>query len=292
VLAEAGRARELAAAAALARGLRWAALGLTAVWVAVEAHRVFSLLRHPSLGAPPPAGYALHESAAAGAGWMLLGFLLLAAAGRRPAWFATAGDAGSRILVCLGLVTVALGPALFLNPAWQADDVGALPIANHLLWIYGLPALLAALAAGRLGRRRAAGDGALPQLDRVLAVAWAIGALGFLFVFVTLEVRQAFRGPYLVGPGSAAERWAVSAAWLLLGTGLLLAGIARRGRLLRAASLAVMGLTVVKVFLVDVARLGDLYRVLSFLGLGLSLLLLAWLYQRYVFARPVETSSQ
>ena len=36
-------------------------------------------------------------------------------------------------------------------------------------------------------------------------------------------------------------------------------------------------------FLFDTAHLADLYRVFSFLGLGLSLLLLAYLYQRFVF---------
>jgi uncharacterized membrane protein len=40
---------------------------------------------------------------------------------------------------------------------------------------------------------------------------------------------------------------------------------------------------VAKVFLYDTANLSDLYRVFSFLGLGASLLLLAWVYQRFVF---------
>ena len=83
----------------------------------------------------------------------------------------------------------------------------------------------------------------------------------------------------------APERYAYSAAWVLYGIGLLLAGIARRGPILRFGSLAVMLLAVAKVFLYDTARLSDLYRVLSFLGLGASLLLLGFLYQRYVF-RP------
>jgi uncharacterized membrane protein len=40
---------------------------------------------------------------------------------------------------------------------------------------------------------------------------------------------------------------------------------------------------VFKVFLSDTANLRDLYRVFSLLGLGASLLLLAYLYQRFVF---------
>jgi uncharacterized membrane protein len=80
-----------------------------------------------------------------------------------------------------------------------------------------------------------------------------------------------------------AERYAYSAAWILFGTALLVAGIATKGKALRYASLAVMLLSVGKVFLYDTSNLSDLYRVFSFLGLGVSLLALAWVYQRFVF---------
>jgi len=73
-----------------------------------------------------------------------------------------------------------------------------------------------------------------------------------------------------------------TAAWVLYGIALLVAGILRRGAILRYGSLTVMLLAVLKVFLYDTANLSDLYRVLSFLGLGASLLLLAFLYQRFV----------
>ena len=43
-------------------------------------------------------------------------------------------------------------------------------------------------------------------------------------------------------------------------------------------------LAVGKVFLSDTAHLQDLYRVFSFLGLGVSLMILAYLYHRFVFA--------
>jgi len=61
------------------------------------------------------------------------------------------------------------------------------------------------------------------------------------------------------------------------------AGVVRRNKGLRFAALAVMLLAVLKVFLLDASGLTGLYRVASFLGLGASLLLLAWLYQRFVF---------
>ena len=79
---------------------------------------------------------------------------------------------------------------------------------------------------------------------------------------------------------------------MLYGLVLLMLGIRSGGRLLRYASLAVMMLAVAKVFLYDTRNLGDLYRVLSYLGLGVSLFALAWLYQRFVFnPEPVNATS-
>ncbi len=48
--------------------------------------------------------------------------------------------------------------------------------------------------------------------------------------------------------------------------------------------------TALKVFLIDMSALADLYRVASFLGLGLSLVGIGYLYQRFVFPRPGESA--
>ena len=54
------------------------------------------------------------------------------------------------------------------------------------------------------------------------------------------------------------------------------------------AGLAFLVLTVVKVFLYDLSSLRGLYRVLSFLGLGVSLILVSLLYQRFVVTKEGE----
>ena len=261
-------------AAALAALLRWACLALLLALVTWEVLHAFAPAESPLA-----ARHGLLDVGALAVAWIAVGLAVLVAARRWPAALATAGTVGSRLVLLLGLAAVLLGPMLAFNPVWSGDAVGARPLLNHLLWIYGLPALLLAFAA-RLAPRRPGGT-----TDRAFAAALTTGALLLLFVLVTLEVLQGFRGAVLDGPSPRpyAEGWALSISWLLLGTALLVAGIVARHRLLRAAALAVTGIAVVKVFLFDVARLGDLYRVLSFLGLGLSLLLLAWLYQRFVF---------
>jgi uncharacterized membrane protein len=46
-----------------------------------------------------------------------------------------------------------------------------------------------------------------------------------------------------------------------------------------------------KVFISDMAGLQGLYRVASFLGLGLSLVAIGWIYQRFVYPRPPGPAS-
>jgi uncharacterized membrane protein len=73
---------------------------------------------------------------------------------------------------------------------------------------------------------------------------------------------------------------ALSAFWAALGFGSLVAGLVRDTRPLRLAGLALLGLAVAKVFLVDLAALESIWRVASFLALGLLLLAGAFAYQR------------
>jgi uncharacterized membrane protein len=67
----------------------------------------------------------------------------------------------------------------------------------------------------------------------------------------------------------------------LYGTALVIVGIQRRYAPLRYLAIALLLLTVAKVFLVDLSELGGIYRIIGFMGLGLCLLLGAWLYQRF-----------
>lgn len=184
---------------------------------------------------------------------------------------------GGLLLCGLGAAMVLLGQVLIGNPLWTGAAVGNRPVLNLLGVAYTLPALLAAVlawSANRHGQRHLA------------AIAFAAVPV-LLFVAVSLEVRRTFQGGEIAVwlPTSDAEWYAYSAAWLifafvLLGLGLKLSVVA-----LRYASLALVLLTVAKVFLFDMAALGGLYRALSFIGLGLCLLGIVWLYARFVFPR-------
>jgi uncharacterized membrane protein len=83
-------------------------------------------------------------------------------------------------------------------------------------------------------------------------------------------------------PGNVAQtpQLALSAFWATLGFASLVAGLARNLKPLRLAGLALLGLAIGKVFVVDLAALESIWRVASFLALGLLLLAAAFAYQR------------
>jgi len=215
--------------------------------------------------------FELTEMGALSVVWLLAAVGLLKAARRWPLRVLSLGGAGLAALATIQAVT---SQGLALNPLWSHLPVGEVPLWNSLLWVYGAPALLMVLVARRwksAGRNR-------------FSLALRFVSLVFVLLLVTSQVRQYFHGSFLDGGEVlSAEHYAYSISWILLGLTLLVVGVLRQGQMLRFASLAVMTLAVGKVFLIDIGHLGGLYRVLSFFGLGVSLLFLAYLYQRFVF---------
>jgi uncharacterized membrane protein len=72
----------------------------------------------------------------------------------------------------------------------------------------------------------------------------------------------------------------LSALWALAGVATLVAGLVRDDRQLRLGALALLTVTVAKVFAFDLAALTSLYRVGSCIALGLLLLAGALAWQR------------
>lgn len=178
-----------------------------------------------------------------------------------------------------GMAGLVLGLMLLVANPWSADEeIGPVPLLNALLPAYGLPALLVALAVMRAPEARQP-----PGMAHLLA-GYTLAAA---FAWVTLEVRRAF---HPVGFGRApvgeAEMYAYSGAWLLFGAVLVAIGIRSGRKEIRLAALAVIALTTLKVFLWDMGTLVGLWRVLSFLGLGLALIALGAIYRRFVVTRP------
>jgi len=105
------------------------------------------------------------------------------------------------------------------------------------------------------------------------------------FAWFSLETRHFYHPGDMVledGPIRGAELWSYSGVWLLYGIALLSAGITLGARHARLAGLAMFALVTLKVFLWDMGGLDGLWRVVSFLGLGLSLIGLGAIYRRFV----------
>ena len=77
-----------------------------------------------------------------------------------------------------------------------------------------------------------------------------------------------------------AQHLSLSILWTIYASVLILVGVQRRSALLRWQALILFGLVVVKVFLYDLSFLERAYRILSFLILGVVLLVVSFLYQR------------
>jgi uncharacterized membrane protein len=183
--------------------------------------------------------------------------------------------AGFVTLACLATLSAVVA----FNPLLFPIDVGATIVFNRLLIAYAAPAVLLLLVADQIRRR--------PGTDAPLAgMLLGLFALVVGFVWISLTIRQIAHGAILSdAPVTDAEQYGYSAAWTLYGLVLLGLGTWKRSQVLRYASAVVILGTVTKVFLIDASDLTGLYRVASFLGLGLSLIGIGYLYQRLLFRR-------
>jgi uncharacterized membrane protein len=182
-------------------------------------------------------------------------------------------DMGAVAVAALVFLAVVWRLLLVENPWWNRTPIDGM-FFNLILLGYGIPAVLAGALALVTRQTR-------PEGYRTLA---AVGAVVLALAYLSLEVTRFYRGPRLsIGWISDAEQYTYSAVWLAFGVVLLFAGIFLRSRPVRMCSAAVVMLTVGKVFVVDMAGLAGVLRALSFIGLGVVLVGIAWLYQRLLF---------
>ncbi len=118
--------------------------------------------------------------------------------------------------------------------------------------------------------------------EHALYAAVAVVANLLLLWTLSQEVWEVFgrmRAPLEMAPRQA-QRMMLLLLWALYATTLILLGVKRESALLRWQALVVFGLTVAKVFTYDLSYLSRGYRILSFLVLGVVLLVASFLYTR------------
>ncbi|HVH20338.1 MAG TPA: DUF2339 domain-containing protein [Myxococcota bacterium] len=166
-------------------------------------------------------------------------------------------------------------------------------VVNWLLYTYLVPAAAMIGAARVLGAHEVARARAWER--PLYARGYAVGSIlaGFsaacvIFVWINLAIADVFASGETLRLGferTPARDLTTSIAWALYALALLAVGVRARNPGARWLSLALMMVTVAKVFLYDLGELEDLYRVASLLGLAISLILVSFAYQRFVVSR-------
>ncbi len=212
--------------------------------------------------------------------WITVGWALEGAA---LCWlFHRVAHPGLR-LAGVGLLVVVF-VRLALNPAVLSYHTRAtFPIFNWYLYTYGI-ATACLFGAARL---------LAPPRDRMLGhkVGPLLYTLGTVLAFFTvnIEIADYFSTPGIASltfqfSGNFARDMSYSIAWGLFALLLLIVGIRKRIAATRYAGLALLGITVVKLFFHDLSQLEQLYRIGAFIAVAVIAILASFLYQRFLAA--------
>ena len=184
-------------------------------------------------------------------------------------------------LAGIGLLVVVF-VRLALNPAVLSYHARAgFPIFNWYLYTYGI-GMACLFAAARLlapPRNRVLGHNVRPLLYTLGTV------LGFFIV--NIEIADYFSTPGLAAltfqfSGNFARDMSYSIAWALFALLLLVVGIRTRIAATRYAGLALLSITVLKLFFHDLSQLDQLYRIGAFIAVAVIAILASFLYQRFL----------
>ena len=130
----------------------------------------------------------------------------------------------------------------------------------------------------------------LGEHEQLAFLGTAIAANICALAALSLEIWDYFeRTPSLGIDRGLAQQLALSSLWLVFALGLLAAGISKKSAVLRWQALALLGVVIGKVFVFDLSFLQRFYRIISFLLLGLALMLISFFYQRRMAERDGGT---
>ncbi len=164
------------------------------------------------------------------------------------------------------------------------------PIFNWFFYTYGVTLLCLFVGARLLA----------PPRERVLGINFPplFNALGVILAFLLLNIEIA---DYFSPIGSTltfqfagyfARDLAYTVGWALFALSLLGVGIWKATRAARYAALALLSVTLLKLFFHDLAQLGQLYRVGALVAVAFVAILASFLYQRFIPSDDNATSSK
>jgi len=171
---------------------------------------------------------------------------------------------------------------LALNPAVLDYHLrGDMAVLNWYLYAYGL-AIASLFAGARLlapPRQRVFGLNAPPLFDALSVI--------LAFLLLNIEIADYFTEPGSVSlafqfSGDFARDMSYTIGWALFALGLLVIGIWRGSRPARFAAITLLSVSLLKLFLHDLASLPALYRVGALFGVAIIAMLASFAYQRFL----------
>jgi uncharacterized membrane protein len=189
-----------------------------------------------------------------------------------------------------GLAVFAAAALRLLGAQMAPPAAGALVLVNSRglssLFVIALTYLLA-----YLHRRYTRDSGQASTSVATFAIAASMLTLSLLTSEIT-AYWHVYDARHTSASASATMRFAremmLSITWAVYATMLAIVGLVRKYAPIRYFAMTVFAVTIVKVFAIDLAELDRIYRVLSIIGLGLTLLLTSYVYQR-LSAEPKHT---
>jgi uncharacterized membrane protein len=211
-------------------------------------------------------------------GWALEGLALL--------WlFRVVPNRGLRYvgvgLLCLAFVRLALNPAVL-----EYHRRTATPIWNWYLYAYGITIACLFIGAWLFRPPRTA------IFERTSSTfLYSLGAV-LTFLLLNIEIADYFSiGPTLTFSftGNFARDMTYSIAWALYAFALLLIGMRQKTRWVRYSGVALLVVTLAKLFLHDLSSLNQLYRIGAFIGVAIILIVASFVYQRFLVPKVAKT---
>jgi uncharacterized membrane protein len=204
-------------------------------------------------------------------GWALEGLALL--------WlFRVVPNRGLRYvgvgLLGLAFVRLALNPAVL-----EYHRRTETPIWNWYLYAYGITIVCLFVGAWLFRPPRTA------NFERTSPTL--LNSLGAILTFLLLNIEIA--DYFSIGPtltfsftGNFARDMSYSIAWALFAFALLLIGMRQKTRWVRYSGVALLVVTLAKLFLHDLSSLNQLYRIGAFIGVAIVLIVASFVYQRFL----------
>lgn len=179
-------------------------------------------------------------------------------------------------LLTVSFVRMGLNPLIF-----QYHEITGRPLLNWHLYGYGLTATAQFAAACLL----------VPPEHRwreipVRAILHAFGGI-LLFLLLNVEIADYFTPPgnrfiTFEFHGNFARDMVTTIAWGFFALGLMIIGFRWRQPAPRYAGVGLLAVTLLKLFLHDLAQLGTIHRIGAFLAVALTALMASFLYQRFL----------